>query len=81
MDYAFYTSLGEWEPSGSLTRVGDIGATRLSMEQRAVLILLRFPNVTMRKRSNTYFFGLTRPVGGQPCDSFGLVAKTLLTFC
>tara|TARA_B110001452_G_C15080429_1_gene376964 strand:- start:597 stop:803 length:207 start_codon:yes stop_codon:yes gene_type:complete len=62
MDYTFYHSLDQYEVSettGNDLRIGQIGIeTKLTQEQKSVLVALRFPNARLTFRSGTIFFRL-----------------------
>lgn len=59
MDYDYFRSLGFVEHSNEWTNAMHIGmATRLTSQQRSVLIRLRFPDAQYKYAKKTHWFGL-----------------------
>ena len=59
MDYDYFRSLGFVEHSNEWTNAMHIGmATRLTSQQRSVLIRLRYPDAQYKYAKKTHWFGL-----------------------
>ena len=59
MDFVYWNSLNNLEYSSDWCRVSLLGTeTKLTVEQRAILIKLRFPDIFSKKSGRSYYFKL-----------------------